>query len=156
VAGAALGLSALFSIVPTLFDLLKILGALYLVWIGIQIIRARGSEVDVHAPPVRRNGKRAFLQSMTVEILNPKTALFFIAFLPQFADPAATLPIWAQMLILGTIVNLSYSAADLVVVSVIAATMNALKKAHRLMAITRWAGGSILIGLGVHLAITER
>ncbi|MDW3204537.1 MAG: LysE family translocator [Alphaproteobacteria bacterium] len=158
VAGAALGLSALFTLVPTLYAGLKIAGALYLIYIGYRILRSRldPDAVSSEIGRPKRPGRRAFMQSITVEVLNPKTALFFIAFLPQFVDPAAALPIWAQMLILGTVVNLAFSAADVVAVMLTSAVMVGLKRGERAVRIARWAGGSILIGLGLHLAVSER
>ncbi|MEC9264702.1 MAG: LysE family translocator [Pseudomonadota bacterium] len=157
VAGAALGLSALFALVPTLYAGLKIAGAVYLIYIGYRIIRSRfDPNADIPDGKPARNSKRAFLQSVTVEVLNPKTALFYIAFLPQFVDPAAILPIWAQMLILGTVVNIAFSLADVVAVLLTSAVMTGLKRGEKAIRIARWAGGSILIGLGVHLALSER
>jgi len=106
------------------------------------------------APEGRR--PKTLLQSITVEVLNPKTALFFIAFLPQFVDPAAALPIWAQMLILGVIVNMCLSSADLLVVLLTSSILNAVKRGQGRIRAMRWAGGSILIGLGVNLALSQR
>lgn len=156
VAGAALGLSALFALVPTLYMALKIVGALYLIYIGYRILRTRFDPQEMPGQGTHRNARAAFLQSMTVEILNPKTALFFIAFLPQFVDPAAALPIWAQMLILGTVVNIAFSLADVVAVFLTSLVLAGIKKGQKALNITRWIGGSILIGLGLHLAFSER
>ncbi|PLX37751.1 MAG: amino acid transporter [Hyphomicrobiales bacterium] len=152
VLGAVLGLSALFALVPTLYAALKLAGGAYLVWLGIQMFRSksRPGEPVPELPP--RSAKRAFFDSVIVELLNPKVALFFIAFLPQFVDPAAAFPIWMQFLILGMIVNVSFSSADLVTV------FFASEVARRLSRSTRWqnglrkAGGALLIGLGVKLA----
>ncbi|NMM45811.1 LysE family translocator [Rhodospirillaceae bacterium KN72] len=156
VGGAALGLAALFSLVPLLYSVLKIGGALYLIYIGFGILRSR-FDPSVPQPEMRRRSEsRAFLQSMVVEILNPKTALFFVAFLPQFASPEAALPIWGQMLILGLIVNLAFSLADVVAVLLTGAVLSAVSKGQRTIRLIRWAGGSILIGLGAHLAFSER
>lgn len=113
VIAAALGLSAIFSHVPELYLAVKIAGALYLVWLGIGLIRGR---LDPDAlPQVRaRSARRALIESVVVELLNPKVALFYIAFLPQFVDPAAAMPLWLQFLALGVVVNLAFTAADVV------------------------------------------
>lgn len=151
VAAAAFGLSAVFKHVPELYVAVKLLGALYLVWLGIGMIRSKLGEPNAAATPPK-TVKRALIDSFVVEILNPKVALFFIALLPQFVDPAGSLPVWAQFLILGTIVNFAFSSADLVTVlgaSVVVATM---KRTRAGFAFGRWVGGSLMIGLGVKLA----
>ncbi len=151
---AAFGLSAVFKHVPELYMAVKIAGALYLIWIGIGMIRSRlGSPGQPVAPP--KTVKRALLDSLIVEVLNPKVALFFIALLPQFVDPAAALPVWAQFLILGTIVNFAFSSADLVTVFGASLVIGAMKKTRASFAFGRWIGGSLMIALGLKLA-TDR
>lgn len=154
VIAAAFGLSAVFKHVPELYVAVKLAGALYLVWLGIGMIRSRlgGTDVDVSQP---KTVKRALLDSFIVEVLNPKVALFFIALLPQFVDPAASLPVWAQFLILGTIVNFAFSSADFVTVLGASAVVKTMKKTKAGFAFGRWLGGSLMIGLGVKLA-TDR
>ena len=90
---------------------------------------------------------------MLVETLNPKTAVFFIAFLPQFVDPAAALPAWLQFLILGTTVNLVFSSADLIAVSVAHRIVGRIRQSQTGQRIARWIGGSILAGLGMRLGL---
>lgn len=148
---AAFGLSAVFKHVPELYFAVKIAGALYLVWLGIGMIRSRLAAVDGPvAPP--KTVKRALLDSFIVEILNPKVALFFIALLPQFVDPAAAFPVWVQFLILGTIVNFAFSSADFVTVLGASVVVKTMKKTQTGFALGRWLGGSMMIGLGVKLA----
>ena len=151
VAAAAFGLSAVFKHVPELYVAVKLAGALYLVWLGIGMIRTKLAQADGPvAPP--KTVKRALTDSFIVEILNPKVALFFIALLPQFVDPAASLPVWAQFLILGTIVNFAFSSADLVTVLGASAVVSRMKQTKAGFAFGRWLGGSLMIGLGVKLA----
>ncbi|UZF94245.1 LysE family translocator [Bosea sp. NBC_00550] len=151
---AAFGLSAVFKHVPELYVAVKIAGALYLIWIGIGMIRSRlGAPDQPVSPP--KTVKRALLDSLIVEVLNPKVALFFIALLPQFVDPAGSLPVWVQFLILGTIVNFAFSSADLVTVFGASLVVGAMKKTKAGFAFGRWIGGSLMIGLGLKLA-TDR
>lgn len=154
VVAAAFGLSAVFKHVPELFMAVKLAGAAYLVWLGIGMIRARLKDAE---PVIRqaKTVKRALLDSFVVEILNPKVALFFIALLPQFVDPAAALPVWAQFLILGTIVNFAFSSADLVTVFGASMVMRLMRASKASFGFGRWIGGSLMIGLGVKLA-TDR
>ncbi len=155
VIAAAAGLSVLFTLVPTLYAILKITGALYLIWLGIGIIR-RGI-LRPTGLTGRQNPRRpaTFAQSVTVEVLNPKTAMFFVAFLPQFADASASLPVWTQMLILGLIVNVMFTVSDLVAIFFTDRVISALKGSSRVQKLANWLGGSILIGLGVHLAASR-
>lgn len=148
---AAFGLSAVFKHVPELYVAVKLAGALYLVWLGIGMIRSRLGAADAAAAPPK-TVKRALLDSFIVEILNPKVALFFIALLPQFVDPAAAFPVWVQFLILGTVVNFAFSSADFVTVMGASAVVRTMKKTQTGFALGRWLGGSMMIGLGVKLA----
>ena len=148
---AAFGLSAVFKHVPELYLAVKMAGAIYLVWLGIGMIRSRLATGDGPVTPAK-TVKRALVDSFIVEVLNPKVALFFVALLPQFVDPAASLPIWAQFLILGTIVNFAFSSADLMTVLGASAVITVMKKTQAGFAFGRWLGGSLMIGLGLKLA----
>ncbi len=156
VVAAAAGLSVLFQAVPVLYTAVKLAGAAYLVWLGVGLIR-QSLRLQPMGPAVPRveavQGRRAFLESVAVEVLNPKTALFFLAFLPQFTDPSAGLPIWAQLLVLGTIVNLMFSSADLICVALAGTVMSRLRRSGRAQRMTQAAGGTLMIGLGTHLAL---
>lgn len=159
VLAASLGLSAIFAAVPTAYLVLKLCGAAYLCFIGLQLILKRPEPADAAGllatkAPVR-SARRAFLDSVVVEVLNPKVALFFVAFLPQFVDPAGALPVWAQFLILGTVVNFMFSSADVVTVLVATAVLRRAQRSTRAERIMRVAGGSLLVGLGLKLA-TDR
>lgn len=156
VLAAAIGLAFLFEAVPPLYLALKLAGAAYLVCLGFSMIRGAS---NAHTAPDRagpKSARRAFWQSASVEILNPKTALFYLAFLPQFADPSAAFPIWMQLLILGTMVNVMFSSADVICVILadkIASFFKTSGSGHRL---AQRLGGSILIALGINLAFDKR
>ncbi len=150
---AAFGLSAVFRHVPELYAAMKIVGAIYLVWLGIDMMRSRASVPDASAV-TPKSARRAFVESIVVELLNPKVAIFFIAFLPQFVDPGAGLPIWAQFLILGTFVNLVFSLVDVVTIVIASTVMSRLKGEGGLgRKLVRIGGGTILVGLGARLAL---
>lgn len=155
VVAAAAGLSVLFHAVPVLYLAVKLAGAAYLVWLGVAMFRTR-AQGDVAASGVAsRSGRRAFVQSVTVEVLNPKTALFFLAFLPQFVDAAASFPVWLQFLLLGTVVNVIFSTADLVGVLLAGAIEKRLRRSGRAQRLMQRAGGMLLVGLGLRLGLQE-
>lgn len=100
---ATLGVSALIAASPTAFTLLRWAGGLYLLWLGIQALRSRGGSMQVDAPTERP--ARLFLKGLFVNAINPKVVLFFLAFLPQFVDPARGSAA-VQMLQLGLLFTL--------------------------------------------------
>lgn len=144
---AAIGLAALIDQAPAVYALIKLAGAAYLIWLGATMILGCGKHSTEAA-----DAKPAVLRdSVIVEILNPKTALFFLTFLPQFVDPAAAMPIWAQFLVLGMIVNVVLSAADVAAVSVASLTLGRFAKVGCGTLMPRTCG-SILVVLGFALA----
>lgn len=152
VIAAATGLSLLFHAVPPLYLAVKLAGAAYLVWLGISMFRAKIQDSTELPRIAAKSARHAFLESISVEVLNPKTAIFFVAFLPQFIDASATAPVWLQFVILGTLVNLMFSSADIVCVFLAGFIMRRVGGSQRARALLQKAGGSLLVGLGVRLA----
>jgi threonine/homoserine/homoserine lactone efflux protein len=99
IAFAAIGLSALLASSAAAFSVVKWLGAAYLIWLGLQRLLTQGEE-DATAAVEPERLSRVFLQGIIVNVLNPKTALFFLAFLPQFVDPVRGAA-WTQIVVLG-------------------------------------------------------
>lgn len=157
VGASAAGLSAVFHAIPTMYLVVKFIGAAYLVLLGLRMIRRSLTGCNEHMERVvvdnLKSGRRAFLESVTVEALNPKTALFFIAFLPQFVDPSAAFPVWVQFFILGVIVNVILSSADLLCVFFAGIVVERLRESGRISNYMERVGGGILVGLGLHLAV---
>ena len=149
---AGFGLALVFQAIPTLYLVLKFAGAAYLIWLGVQLWRTPAMPEQ---PLVEVGYQGAFWQSITVEALNPKTAVFYLAFLPQFTDPVASLPIWAQMLVLGTVVNVIFSSADVMCVMLAGKLQRSLQRSARAAALMRRAGGGLLMALGVHLGLAR-
>jgi threonine/homoserine/homoserine lactone efflux protein len=156
VIAAAAGLSVLFHAIPVLYTVVKLAGAAYLVWLGVRLLRQADQPVVGLRRIEAKSPRRALLESVAVEVLNPKTALFFLAFLPQFTDPSALLPIWAQLLLLGTIVNVMFSSADLICVVLAGTVVERLRRSSRAQRVARGAGATILIGLGANLALQRQ
>ncbi len=151
IVAAAAGLSVLFHAVPVVYTLVKLAGAVYLIWLGISLFRAK--DAGAGDPLVTKSARKAFLESVTVEVLNPKTALFFVAFLPQFIDSTASFPVWLQLAVLGTAVNAIFTFADVVSVLFAGLIMARLKQSAAAQKLVQRAGGTILVGLGAHLAL---
>ncbi|MEM9144988.1 MAG: LysE family translocator [Pseudomonadota bacterium] len=150
VVAATLGLSAVFRLVPEAYLAVKLAGAAYLLWLAFRMIWPGDARSD--GPPPR-TGRKAFLESVTVEVLNPKTAIFFIALLPQFTNPGLESPMWLQLLVLGTICNLIWTLGDLVYVACAGQVAARLKRSAEAERLARWVGGTVLGALGLKLAI---
>lgn len=150
---AVAGLSVLFHAVPLAYTAVKLVGALYLVWLGISMWRTRIAEPGAPQDTAVASPRKAFVQSIAVEVLNPKTALFFLAFLPQFVDSAGSLPVWLQFAILGLAVNAIFTLADLVCVALAGVILNRVRQSGRAQRLAQRLGGTILVGLGAHLAL---
>ncbi len=150
---AAAGLSVLFHAVPILYMTAKLAGAFYLAWLGLSLLRTKTQDNGSSTIISAQSGKRAFFESITVEVLNPKTAIFYLTFLPQFVDVSVTLPVWFQFILLGAIVNLTFTLADIICVLLAGLVMSRLQRSSRIQRITQCAGGIGFIGLGVNLAI---
>jgi len=156
VGAAALGLSVLFNVVPWLFTFVKLLGACYLIWLGVRLFLSRQdlSHISTDADSLKSPAP-PFWQSIIVEVLNPKTAIFYMAFLPQFADPSAALPVWGQLLLLGTCVNILFSSADVVCVVLSSAVVKYFNQNASRGRMVQCIGGGVLIALGIKLALTR-
>ena len=156
VLAAAVGLAILFQAIPPLYLALKLAGAAYLVWLGITMFLAKSGDGSEPVSVEQKSVRRAFWESVSVEVLNPKTAIFYVAFLPQFADPSAALPIWLQLLVLGTVVNVMFSSADAICVILADKIISIFKDSGVANRIANRLGGSVLVALGVNLAFDKR
>ena len=151
---ATVGLSAVLMTSALAFNIVKYVGAAYLVWLGIKALREKG---DVLALPAARQVRpiQAFRQAILMEMLNPKTALFFLAFLPQFVRPANGAVTW-QLFELGGV----EVAMSIVYTSLIALAAGSVGRwLIRHPGIGRWQGkviGTIYVGLGLRLAVQQR
>jgi len=155
---AAFGLSAILLASATAFTIMKWVGALYLVWLGIQALRSRGvallpDENASKGPHV--SNKIIFRQGFMVSLLNPKVALFFMAFLPQFVVPGAG-PTSAQLLFHGILVIVISGIVEPPMILVADRMSDKLRNSVR---IGRWLDrclGLLLVGLGIKLAMSKQ
>jgi threonine/homoserine/homoserine lactone efflux protein len=149
VLAAALGLSAILATSAAAFQIVRYAGAAYLVYLGITTIRNRNAGAESPAAVCR--SPRPFLQGITTEVLNPKTALFFLSFIPQFVSTAIG-NVTLQFLILGTLSVVLNTCADLIVVLFATALARRLKHNHKLGRRQRTFSGVGMVGLGVYVA----
>lgn len=147
VLAAVAGLSAVVVASSVAFTAVKLVGGLYLIVLGVKSLRSARRSVDVAAPTVRPV-KRLFAEAFVVSLLNPKVALFFLAFLPQFVQRGHG-PIWTQTLALGVIYIFLGLCSDSMY-ALIGARLGVRfsGRSARLRA-SRYAEGGILVGLGV-------
>lgn len=150
VLAAALGLSAILATSATAFQIVRYAGAAYLIYLGIAMIRSRNLAPQ-SAMHKGGGGSRPFLQGITTEVLNPKTALFFLSFIPQFVSMTRG-HVMLQFLILGTVSVTLNTCADLVVVMSASVLARRLKGDARFARRQRTASGVGMIGLGIYVA----
>lgn len=155
VTAAALGLSAIFLYSPVAYGILKLAGACYLIYLGLACWFSLQPMPDCRSAPTATPRRKIFRESVLVEVLNPKTALFFLAFLPQFADVEAG-PLAPQILLLGMIVTLSGLPCDGAVAALSGRAGRILSASSLAQRLLNWVSGSILIGLGAFLAFGRR
>jgi len=155
VAAAAVGVSTLLAVVPTLFTVMKLVGAAYLIWLGIKYLRGARSSVAAPRKPPAPTARKALRDSIIVEVMNPKSALFYLAFLPQFTDSSAELPIWVQIVTLGVIVNAMFSVTDAILIEMSHAVATKLRSSERFVLALQRLGGGVLIALGVNLFLAR-
>jgi threonine/homoserine/homoserine lactone efflux protein len=149
--GAALGLAALFALSSLAFTLVKYAGAAYLVYLGVKALRGRSKSAGTHASPVEAPSPwMVFRDGFMVALLNPKTALFFAAFLPQFMDPALS-PI-AQTVWLGSTFVLIAATTDIAYVLIAGAASRSIVAMKGARTLGRYATAGVFIGLGVYTA----
>lgn len=154
VVAAAAGLSALIAASATAFAVAKYAGAAYLVWMGISAWRS-ATEPPPSVSAVAGPDRHAFRQGVLTEALNPKTALFFLTFLPQFCQPENG-PVGLQIVVLGTASVLLNTGADVVVACAAGPIGRRLAAHTRAWRMQRRATGGLLVGLGILAAVADR
>lgn len=159
VLAGSLGVSAIVLASAELFTVLKLLGAAYLVWIGVRTFQAARQDAasalagGVTAPPI--GARRAFREGVLVEALNPKTAAFFLAFVPQFMDPSKG-SVAIQFMVLGFVSVTLNTLADIVVAFAASGIRQGAALRPTLIRRLREGSGGAMVALGVGLALAKR
>lgn len=145
------GLSVLLETIPVAYTAIKVAGAGYVIWLGLLMLLR-----PTVAGEIKQESSTAasFRQSFLVELLNPTTALFYLAFLPQFAVLDAAMPVSIQLLIMGVFVNVMFSVADLPYVMAADRLRRVVSNSGMTAKIER-IGGAVLVGLGIHLLLSR-
>jgi threonine/homoserine/homoserine lactone efflux protein len=151
IAAATVGLSALIVSSAVAFTAVKIAGAVYLIGLGLWTLFSRRPEAEVVLGG-ERNLRRAFAQGIVVNVLNPKTALFFLAFLPQFVDPDTSHPA-VQVAVLGVLFALLGLVTDSLWAIAAGTAGGVLKRSRRFVRTQRYVTGTVYVGLGVATAL---
>ncbi|PTM39866.1 LysE family translocator [Bosea sp. 124] len=158
VLAGSLGVSAIVLASAELFTALKLVGAAYLVWLGFRTLQAARRDAantlsdGMVEPPI--GPRKAFREGGVVEALNPKTAAFFLAFIPQFVDPTGSVAL--QFVVLGFISVLLNTLADVVVAIAASSIRDGASARPGLVKRLREASGGAMIALGVGLALAKR
>ncbi|MEI2417903.1 LysE family translocator [Orrella sp. JC864] len=153
VGAAALGLSALLASSALAFGIVKYAGAAYLVWLGLKKLCTPPTPAAIDAAPRRRRYARLYRDGFIVNLLNPKTALFFLAFLPQFVDVGRG-HVAMQIVFLGLLFTALGLVSDACYALAASAAGRWLRQSRGYLAAERYLGGALLIGLGITAAFT--
>jgi threonine/homoserine/homoserine lactone efflux protein len=156
VLAAALGISIVLARSAAAFSLVKYLGAAYLCFLGVRmILHARKESVAADdVPEFGRPARNPLWQGVSTEVLNPKTALFFLSFIPQFVNRGAG-HVFLQFVTLGTISVVMNTTADLVVITLAGPLGKRIRSSAIFRRRQRTVTGAIMIGLGTYLATSE-
>lgn len=153
VLAATLGLSAILLSSALAFTVVKYLGAAYLIYLGIRRLLTRNQDYE-HTSFQRQSLRRIYSQGVLVAILNPKTALFFLAFLPQFVNPSSG-SVTLQLLTLGGLFVIMAIVTDSMYALLASTAGGWLKKNRSFLRAERYIVGSVYIGLGLTAALTQ-
>lgn len=153
-ATAALGLSAILATSALAFSIVKYAGAAYLIYLGIRALRSKAPP-SVSSASASDSRRSTLGQAIATGILNPKVALFFLAFLPQFVDPSRG-AVLIQFLLLGASIALIDTLYELALVYLVSGMRERYLRNPRLLAWQTRASGVVLVGLGLRLAAEQR
>ena len=152
---AAAGLSAILAASALAFSTIKWIGAAYLIWLGIQALRSKGEGAWIKETGKELSSDRIYRQGILVSLLNPKVAIFFLAFLPQFVVEGAG-PVWAQLLLHGSLIIVVAAFIEPPLILLGGRLTDALRRNRSLGLWLDRGLGTLFVALGVRLAISAR
>lgn len=151
---AVVGLSAIIAGSAEAFLIIKSVGVAYLVWLAVQSLRSKGN-FHIQEPSPRVSTRSIFTQGVLVDLLNPKVAIFFLAFLPQFVVAGAG-PVWLQLLVHGLLIIMVAAIIEPPLVLLGERITRKIRSTNRIGIWLDRALGTLFIGLAVKLAVTDR
>ena len=154
-AAAIAGLSAIIANSATAFSVVKYLGAAYLIYLGLKSFFSKQNKFDLKTDQERESLSKIFWQGVVTNVLNPKVALFFLAFLPQFVDVKTSDVKW-QILLLGTWFNISGTIVNIVVAFIFGRLGDWFAKRQWFITWQNKITGIVLLGLGIKIALSSR
>ncbi|HLY68836.1 MAG TPA: LysE family translocator [Puia sp.] len=152
---AVVGLSAIFAKSAVAFTIIKYVGALYLIYLGVKSFFDHGKEIKINNSFGKHSYRKIFWQGVFTNVLNPKVALFFLAFLPQFIDTKAA-NASAQILFLGVWFNLGGTLVNIMVALLFGKIGKCLGKSGKFVQWQKRITGSLLFALGIKVALSTR
>jgi len=155
IAATVFGLSSLLIVIPAAFNIIKYAGAAYLVYLGIRTLMQRSTRSLEQRDHHEKNLGAIFRQGAFTNILNPKVALFFLAFLPQFVDHTHG-NLALQFIVLGVLFNIGGTIVNVLVSVLVSSAGSWMKDRLGNSPVFRWISGTVFIGLGLRLAFLER
>ena len=151
---AALGFSALFLYSAFAFEVVKWIGALYLLYLGVRTLLKKEQVFELQQ--VRQDALwKIYRQGVMINVLNPKVALFFLAFLPQFIEPGLAHPA-LQIVVLGTLFNIGGTLVNLLVALLFGYIGMRIMRQIWVVRVQKWITGSVFLALGLNLALVRR
>lgn len=150
---AALGLSAVLVSSPVAYDAIRYLGAAYLVYLGVRAVAGAPERLEARSAGAK-GMLPVFRQGVVTNVLNPKVALFFLAFLPQFVDPSRGLTVW-QFILLGTIFNVSGTTVNVLVALASGRVGDWLRRSPTFARAQQWVSGAVFVALGARIALAR-
>lgn len=150
---AVLGLSAILRSSALAYTVVKYAGAVYLLYLGIQTVRHE-EEFDIQRDGTDADTGESYRRGVMINTLNPKVAIFFLAFLPQFIIPGPSA--WLDMLLLGALYT-TLTMLYLGTLAVMSSRVQTVLTTHpRVTDVIRWAAGSVIVGFGIQLAVSDQ
>ena len=155
ITAAAVGLSAVIAASATAFDVIKYVGAAYLIYLGIRALLSRRTSIDLKRNMPSLSYRKIFFQGAITNVLNPKVALFFLAFIPQFIDAGTAHP-QRQALFLGIWFNISGTVVNILYAVLFGRIGQWLSRHPRYLRLQERITGLVLIVLGIKVALTSK